>query len=247
MEEVVPSQTSQPWPFLLWFLFGRSPATRTREVCWLRWQMDFYFLKWKATSGGDDLCCVSVLDDCGSLTDWSPLDSSFIPLFTSLGDDGLLFSKTMKIDQLKTASAMSCNFSAVVEVAWKVLVVCDPAGGRVPEGKLQPRPNRGRFLVAMPHSPHCPMTCFMQAALQFVRTNCALSVSIKQVFLRARLWLLQRLIDPRQSTSLHPCEEHSAWVQELSELDALWEAASLISSWTTSFNSVISSTPWSTL
>lgn len=70
--------------------------------------MHFISLKGKATFRDDDLCCVSFLDGCGVLTDWSPLD--FNLLFRSPEDDMHLFLQNNENRSNENAVSARKNF-----------------------------------------------------------------------------------------------------------------------------------------
>lgn len=128
---------------------------------------------------GDDLCCASVLNDCGDLNHSESTWFWIQPIVRIARRwHAFVLEKTMKMDQLKIQFLLWTNFFCCRESSLKSSP--GPTGGRVLERKRHTGPKtRGSFLVGMPPTPHCPMTCFMQVLLQFEETNCASSVSIK--------------------------------------------------------------------
>ncbi len=92
-------------------------------------------------------------------------------------------------------------------------------------GSDMPGQSEDRFLVGMPSTPHCPMTCFMQAPSQFEETNCASSVSIKTSVPWRSAQAALEVNWPR--TVYLPSPQSggdSAWVLKLSKLCSLWES-----------------------
>ena len=182
MEYVIPSQmhTSRPRPCCSVGWFGGVP--RSYEYCgkFADFTDKWTFISWKgqATFFSGVMIYVVLLSSMTAAIQAtpSPLDSGFNPLFGLLGDDMPLFSKTMKMDQLKRQFLPAANFFCCRESS----PAPGPTRGRVLERKWHAGPKtRGWFLVGMPSTPHCPVTCFMQALSQFEETNCASSVSIK--------------------------------------------------------------------